>query len=230
MEAEVQTVAEIEAIKTSSHDLVHLSGVHKFRYNPPSMKAEELRWYWSQWWASDNLIRKVDGLREYIVDVLEASAYRAGKSRRALGLFIGVSGFDNDETGHLRRPWRTPEWYAERKARRPVFQPLTEFYPYVTSQNQQEHDFLLAVEALVPKSLPNWARADICQDMIVAVLTGEATIENIRDAVPRYIKWFFAKEPSKYGNLSLDTPMRNNSFKGARNVMTLGESISAEFV
>lgn len=227
MEAEVQTIQEIDSIGRGSHDLVHLSGVHKFRYSP--MKADELRYYWTVWWQHDNLIRKVDGLRSYIIDVLEASAYRAGKSRRAFGLFLGCSGFDNDESGHLRRPWRTAEWYAERRAARPVFKPLTEFYPYVTTENDQEHEFLLAIEKLVPKSLPNWARADICQDMIVAVLTGEATLDNIRDAVPRYIKWFFAKEPSKYGDLSLDAPMRNSSFKGSRQVMTLGESIAAEF-
>lgn len=228
-EAGIYTFNEIEQIKNSSHDLVHLSGVHKFRYNPPSMKAEELRWTWTRWWGNESLQKAVPWLRQFIIDTCEASAYRAGKSRRAYGLFLGCSGFDNDHSGILRRPWRTPEWYAEHRPKRTVPAPLTEFYPFIATQPTKEHEFLLAVDALVPKSLPKHIRGDICQDMIVAVLTGEATLENIRDAVPRYIKWFLKKEPSKYGDLSLDTPMRGSDYGGGRNIKTLGESITAEF-
>lgn len=226
MEAEVQTFAEIEQLKNSSHDLVHLSGVHKFRFNPPSMKCEELRTYWTMFYCDDKLLKTVAGLRDYIIEVCESSAYRAGKSRRAYGLFLGDSGYDD---GAIRRPWRTPEWLAERRPKRIHIQPLSEFYPYVTSRVSEEHELLLAVDALVPKSLPKWSRADICQDLLVAVLTGEATLENVRDDVLRYIKWFFSKEPSKYGPLSLDTPVLNSSFKGSNQVKTLGESIAAEY-
>lgn len=228
-EAEVYTFSEIEQIKNASHDLVHLSGVHKFRYNMPSMKCEDLRVHWTRWWGNDDLLKAVPWLKRFIIDTCEASAYGAGKSRRAYGLFLGCSGFDNGESGILRRPWRTPEWIEEHRIKRPVFVPLTEFYPFITAQPTEDHEFLLAVEALVPKSLPKHIRGDICQDMIVAILTGDATLENIRDAVPRYIKWFLKKEPSRYGDLSLDTPMRGSNYGGGTNIKTLGESIAAEF-
>lgn len=216
MEAELYTLHEVDLISRASHDLVHFSGVHKFRYSP--MKADELRWYWSLWWTNDNLINKVDGLRGYIIDLCES---RVGKSTRTFGLFL--NGADS------RRPWRTPEWYAARQKSKAPFEPLSEFYPYISNRAGEEHELLLAVEALVPKSLPKWSRADICQDLLVAVLTGEATLENVRDNVPRYIKWFFSKEPSKYGDLSLDMPMRSDSFKGGNNVRTLGDAIAAEY-
>ena len=224
MAAEVQTLDEIDHIARSSHDLAHLSGVHKFRYSP--CKADEVRTYWTMFWQNGPLLKQVDGLRNYIVDVLEASAYRAGKSRRSYGLFLGASGFDEST---IRRPWRTPEWLAERRPKRVAVEPLSEFYPYVSSRVSEEHELLLAVDALVPKALPKWSRADICQDLLVAVLTGEATLENVRDDVLRYVKWFLSKEPSKYGPLSLDAPIQNSSFKGTSQVKTLGESIAAEF-
>lgn len=177
-------------------------------------------------WQNEPLLKQVTGLKNYIVDVCEASAYRAGKARRSYGLFLGAGGFDENT---IRRPWRTPEWLAERKPKRPAFEPLSEFYPYITSRVSEEHELLLAVDALVPKSLPKWARADICQDLLIAVLTGDATLDNVRDDVLRYIKWFLSKEPSKYGPLSLDAPISSRSFKGTSQVMTLAESIAAEF-
>src|SRR2546421_318705 len=72
MAAEVQSIPEIEAIKNSSHDLVHLSGVHKFRYNMPQMKCEELRMYWGSWWDNDRVMNAVPGLRNYIIDTMES--------------------------------------------------------------------------------------------------------------------------------------------------------------
>jgi hypothetical protein len=224
MEAEVQTFDEIVQIEKASVDLVHLSGVHKFRYSP--CKADELRTYWSMFWQNDLLLKQIAGLKNYIVDVCEASAYRAGKSRRSYGLFLGGGGF---EDSIIRRPWRTSEWLAERRPKRVIIEPLSEFYPYVTTKVSEEHELLLAVDALVPKSLPKWSRADICQDLLVAVLTGEATLDNVRDDVPRYIKWFFSKGPSKYGPLSLDTPARGGVYNGDKHLKTLGESIAAEF-
>jgi hypothetical protein len=202
MASEVQTINEIEAIKSGSHDLVHLSGVHKFRYS--SLKAEELRWFWSCLWRDGKFMYQVKGLREYIIDVLEASSSKGGWCKRPMGLFLGNSGW-----GRATYPWRTSEWYAERRANSRVpFVPVSEFYPYITSEPNEEHQFLLEIDSLVPKGLPNEMRSDVCQDMIVAVLSGQTTIENLKDSRAQYIKQFYKQFPVKYGHLSLDAPLK----------------------
>jgi hypothetical protein len=215
MEAEVETIDEIQAISKDSHDLVHLSGVHKFKYSP--LKADELRYFWGWLWSS-NLIKSVKGLRDYIAMVCEASAFQSGRRRRPYGLLYG-----SDRPFYGSKPWRTPEWLEARKVKKPLFVPLSEFYPYVSTRSTDEHEFLLAVDALVPKGLNNEFRADICQDMIVAILTGETTLENLRDATPKFIKQFMKQMPSKYGHLSLDMPLvQGENF-------TLGDTIAAEY-
>src|SRR2546421_708699 len=94
-EAEIYSIPEIDTIGRTSSDLVHLSGVHKFVYSP--CKADELRTFWTRLWDG-NLFNEISGLRGYIIDTLE-TGYRAGRSRRAYGLFTG------GPHGDARRPW-----------------------------------------------------------------------------------------------------------------------------
>lgn len=221
MAAEVYTINEIQTITKNSHDLVHLSGVHKFRYSSPNCKAEELRWFWTGIYHNDELMRQVYGLRQYIIDVCEASAFRAGKSRRPYGLFFGTGG----SMRHYNHPWRTPEWYAARQPKKIPHIPVSEFYPFISGSPTEDHDLLLAVDALVPKGLNNATRADICQDMLVAILSGETTLENLADSRPKYMKQFFKQFPGKYGHLSLDAPI---DF-GDGTFRTIADTIAAEY-
>jgi hypothetical protein len=78
------------------------------------------------------------------------------------------------------------------------------------------------VESLVPKTFMVDERADLCQDMIVAVLTGEISLDNLRDRRGEWIKTALRNAPSKYGPLSLDAPI---GFSGEGRIKTLGETI-----
>ena len=78
---------------------------------------------------------------------------------------------------------------------------------------------LCAVDAIVPKYLPNQTRADMCQDMIVAILSGDVTLDNLKDGLPKYLKQFLKGAPSKYGHLSLDQPV------GYGDTRTLGQTL-----
>lgn len=212
MAAEVYHVDDIETIQKNSHDLLHFSGIHKIRFDVA--KAGALRFFWSQLWESQALKQYPD-LKEYIEDVCEASVYKAGKSRRSYGLLLSSEG--------ARRPWRTDEWYAARAPKKIPYQKLTEFYPYISVTPTEDHELLLAVDRIVPKGLNPDTRADVCQDMIVAILSGEVSLENMAGERPKYMKQFFKMFPAKYGHLSLDMPIFEDSKK------TLGETIAAEY-
>lgn len=219
-EAEVETIVEIDNLMRNSVDLAHLCGLHKrafkakgivpgFRHDALA-KAGEIRTFWGFLWTQEKVLKSEQGLGDYIQSVFENSTYRAGRSRRSFGLFLNEN----------RRPWQTPEWYEQRKPKRELFSPCVEFYPYLTAQPTEEHDLIMTVDSLVPKNLPNQTRADVCQDMIVAVLSGEVTVGNLKDATSKYVKQFFKMFPPKYGHLSLDHPFRPGDSR------TLGEMLA----
>lgn len=52
-------------------------------------------------------------------------------------------------------------------------------YPYI-AKPRDEHADMLAINDLVPKTLPSWVRADVCQNILLAVLEGETTVEELR--------------------------------------------------
>lgn len=81
------------------------------------------------------------------------------------------------------------------------------FYPYVIhkpSDNNGELSLMMEVNKAVPAHLPDWLRADICQDLIVAVLSGDITRDQIADGVKGYARKVFEMHPIKYGPFSLD--------------------------
>lgn len=218
MASEVYHVNDIEDVQRHSHDLLHLSGIHKMRKDVA--KAGALRFFWGQLWEEETALKQIDGLKQYIVDVLENSAYKGGWSKRPLGL-LRPCGRPHSRDNY---PWRDAAWYAARKPK--PFVPLTEFYPYISTTPTEDHELLLAVDRLVPKGLNPDTRADVCQDMLVAVLSGDVSLDNLAGERPKYMKQFFKMFPAKYGHLSLDAPL---IYGGDITDMTLGETIAAEY-
>lgn len=84
------------------------------------------------------------------------------------------------------------------------------FYPYVIHKPKKDDgafDMMVLVNSAVPKSLPPHIRADICQDLIVGLLSGEITADEIKGSVKSYSKKVFEMHPLKYGHLSFDAEM-----------------------
>jgi hypothetical protein len=52
-------------------------------------------------------------------------------------------------------------------------------YPYISTP-RPEHADLLAINAIVPKGIPDHMRADICQEIMVAILEGRTTLDALR--------------------------------------------------
>lgn len=73
-------------------------------------------------------------------------------------------------------------------------------------------DVVMEIGKLVEvRSMPETLREDLCQDLVVAVLTGEATLEELR--IEGRMKWYvreaFKNHPLKYGRYSLDQPVND---------------------
>lgn len=96
---------------------------------------------------------------------------------------------------------------AEKARRKLASSPRALFYPYLIhkpSNGDKERQLLLAVHDAVPKRLPDHIRADVCQDLIVAVLSGDISQDDLRDSSSWYVGKVIKQHPFKYGHLSLD--------------------------
>lgn len=177
-----------EGIKLArTEDYRHMCGLH---VNPVNCNFSSIL---SRIVARKDVAAHVPGLWEYA---------------RYLGHSSGGSIFTLDpiETYALRvrssRDWRLMPGHLRPKRERR--EPLPELYPYLSGEPTNEHDMLMAVDAIVPKGLPNAVRCDVCQDMIVAVLSGETTVDNLRGDLKKYMSSFWKMFPDKYGHISLD--------------------------
>lgn len=88
-------------------------------------------------------------------------------------------------------------------------------------------DVVMEIGALVPINMPGSLREDLCQDLVVAVLSGEATLEQLRGSIRYYIQQAFQHHPLRYGRLSLDHPPPHYEFKG-EDYMTRGAALTDE--
>lgn len=207
MDASIPSVTE--AIKAAKvEDYRHMCGLHA---NPVNSNFISIL---SRVHAHPKVADLVPGLREYV---------------EHLGNSSGGALFNLDPIAEyaLRvrssRDWRImPGHLRPQRVAREV---LPEVYPYISGVPTSEHDMLMAVDAIVPKGLPNAVRCDVCQDMIIAVLSGETTVENLRGDTKKYLREFWKMFPDKYGHVSLDAPM---SFGQQKDDRRLGDRLSAK--
>ncbi|MGD9730332.1 MAG: transposase [Bradyrhizobium sp.] len=81
-------------------------------------------------------------------------------------------------------------------------------YPYLPSAPKDEGAELVAlVNNMVPRGLPDYIRADICQDMLVSILAGEVTAKEIGANVKGYVSKVLSDSPWKYRWVSFDVPI-----------------------
>ena len=83
-------------------------------------------------------------------------------------------------------------------------------YPYLRDDisHADGADLLTFVSALVPNDgMPDYMRADMCQDMILAILSGQASRNEISKDVRKYISKVLGDSPWKYKWISMDAPL-----------------------
>jgi len=143
------------------------------------------------------------GVEEYNVRVLAASGVDLEKSADVLGREARTVA----QRAHDMRLKMPPSW---RVALRGVIVPKAKSfavaYPYII-RPRDEHADIMLINSLVPRGLPEWIRADICQDMMVALLSGEIERDKLAASVTPYLRNVLKMHPIKYGLLSLDAPI-----------------------
>lgn len=155
--------------------------------------------------------------------IVRSSLYRMPISQIAKQLHIGRV--------TLYRYISNLDWYVafrrERSVRRNKLRivPLTTYYPYVVSNDADGTELVGYVNSLVPKYLPEALRADVCQEMILAVLSGEVEASNLSGYVRQYIKEQGQFLPQYRREAALDAPMY---FNGAGTSYTLLDVISMD--
>lgn len=81
-------------------------------------------------------------------------------------------------------------------------------WPYANpSPNESGADIMALVNSKVRKSIPETLRADICQEIILGVLEGEITLNDVIKQTDIYVRKFWVKHDWKYKTVSLDQQM-----------------------
>lgn len=101
--------------------------------------------------------------------------------------------------------------------------PLCEVYPYLLDKQIDGADLVTTINSLVPRTMDEQYRADFCQELVLAVLSGEVALENLRLVLPQYLKEFKKHLPSKYTQISLDAPLYHDG-----NTYTLADVLTTD--
>lgn len=128
--------------------------------------------------------------------------------------------WNNSEFVRLARKER-PKKPKPEKPQKDTYAEL--FYPYIVhnpARKKDGEDLVLAVNNAVPASWPEWLRADVCQDLVVAVLSGELSKDELhRENVHKFSRAVFKMHPIKYGPLSLDAVLSTDDGRTVSDVM-----------
>lgn len=134
-----------------------------------------------QWLQVTAAIEKVPCTINEIGDAIGVTYLTARRMRKIIRPDIGFGGRASGRRQALCYPFM-----PETKARRP------------------EHELLRLINDAVPHDIPEDRRADICQELAIAVLIGDADAANLATAWKPLFHKVYAQHPTIYAPLSLD--------------------------
>ncbi len=205
MDAEIPSRARIKEVTSQSRDLLHMTGLHD-----PAKGGIDIRSILNRIVQCPTVLDLNPRLKDYAYWVAENS----GGAWRFFYKLDPIPRWSIHAKAKFRYPYKKDGHRGGLKSSKPKEKDsgilIPQFYPFYTETPDEEHDLLEWAHHLVPRSIPDNWRADICQDLIVALLMGEVTKDNAELAVPKYIKKVFKEFPSKYGPLSLDAEFSPN--------------------
>jgi len=135
-------------------------------------------------------------------------SYRFSKSQRRQ-LWMSSKGWFNT----------TPPWVRKLVKSHPPVADISEFYPYSSGSLHAENDFVAIVDAVVSKALPNDVRADVSQDLLLALVAGTIAATDIKREYPHFLAKHYRRFGQHRNILSLDAPL--NGTPGASSLYDL---------
>lgn len=107
-------------------------------------------------------------------------------------------------------------------------QPASACYPFIAHDPKKEgFDLVAKVNKAVPKGLPEEIRADICQDIICAILMGEMKEDDLQGGVKHFIAQGRKMFVNKWDFVGLDAPI--NGFEGQTYADVISGPLSDEY-
>ena len=213
MEAECNNITELVKFSSSTSHSHLCEPPHKFQNTG-------LLGFLSRLADNPNVMNNISGLPAYVRHLFN-TRYNCGGSIRKPFKLQKISLYGE----RTNTPWR----FEIRKSRPARHAPSTIqetlCYPYVIhkpTNGGDEYEMMLTVNKAVGGGAPDFLRADICQDLIVSILCGETSVENIKDSVTEATRKVLKMHPTKYGPISLDAPVYSDDGK------TFGEMIDSE--
>ena len=141
------------------------------------------------------------------------AASMLGVSRNLLYYRIGKT---EGEIGITARPFRMRITRSTYKRR----DDLSLFWPYMKANDPRYEGVIRDVNEAVPRTIADETRADICQEIVVSVLVGEITREQIKSAVQLHMRRHYKLFPTKgYQTVSLDAPIRSSGHDGQERLL-----------
>lgn len=132
--------------------------------------------------------------------IVTAALEKTPATMREISCAIGVTG---KTAWRMRSIIRPDLLRANRGSSRSQF-----VYPFLTTYRETpEHEMLRAISAAVPHEIPHDRRADICQELAVAMLIGEADVKTLQTDWMKMFHKVYKLHPTQYADLSLDAPM-----------------------
>lgn len=203
MEAECDHIGEL-VVFSQSADRSHLCEP------PKKMQHMGLRGFLSRMALNPDVTNNIPGLLEYVRHV-NPHPFQIPP--------ISLYG------ERVRVPWRTEARKSKEKRYTPIGSKQALFYPYVIHKpvnGDAEYEMMMTVNKSVSKAIPDFLRADICQDLIVSILCGETKVSDIGDSMKEATRKVMRMHPQKYGPISLDAPIYADDSR------TFGEMIDSE--
>lgn len=155
--------------------------------------------FFGRLWNSPDVTDNIPGFTEYV---------------RSLGLGPSwLTPVARETNEQYCAPWRVsthPDF--DPKAEKPESGIRNLYYPYLVHDPKKSdgHEVVLLANEIVSKQLPAQVRADACQDLAVAILSGEIRPEDAYDWVNRYVRDVFKMHPTKFDQggpiVSFDQP------------------------
>lgn len=86
-------------------------------------------------------------------------------------------------------------------------QPITTFYPYIKASHLEGVDLLLAVNELIPKAFSNEHRADLAQDILLEIISGRVTLQDVPKQMRSFCNIYWRRFGSGHMMISLDAQL-----------------------
>jgi hypothetical protein len=104
---------------------------------------------------------------------------------------------------------------------------LPTIWPYIpASTDLTSDDIVLRVHGLVPSTLADDVRAEVGQEIMLAVLEKRLTVEQIPQQLPRFVQRAYRNLREIFGGISLEAPVKIN---GQESGLTLRESLVSPY-